>query len=164
MTFAQSLHWMDRPRVTAAVRHLLTWDGTVVHVHATTHQGVETDVDLPRPRPPRQAITRLVQHYLGSQRRAGQGVLPAGTPGDEDAIYRRAGFTGPQRLEVPGRIIERTSEQIAASVYSLSSSAPHLFGSRFHAFDEQLRALLAKASADGLFSEQMRSIAFDIWR
>jgi len=136
----------------------------VVHVHATTHQGVGTDVDLPSPPPPRAAISRLVQRYLGPLRRAGQGVLSAGTPADEAAIYQAAGFAGPQRLGVPGSIVQRTTEEVAASIYSLSSSAPHLFGDRLDAFDAELRNLLAQTSADGWFSEQMRSIALDIWR
>jgi SAM-dependent methyltransferase len=170
VTFAQSFHWMDRPRVASAVRRLLVPGGAVVHVHATTHQGIDTDtgtdtgMELPYPRPPRKTIGELVQRYLGSQRRAGQGVLPAGTPADEDEVYRAAGFAGPQRLEVPGRAVERTADQIAAYVYSQSSSAPHLFGDHLQEFDRELRKLLAQASADGHFSEQMRSIALDIWR
>ena len=164
VTFAQSFHWMDQPRVATAVRAMLSPGTALVHVHATTHQGVDTGVELPHPRPPREAITRLVRRYLGPLRRAGQGVLSAGTPGDEDAIYRAAGFTGPQRLDVPGWAVERTADQLAASVYSLSGSAPHLFGDRLEAFDAELRQLLVQASADGWFSEQMRSIALDIWR
>ncbi|MGH3844388.1 MAG: class I SAM-dependent methyltransferase [Pseudonocardiaceae bacterium] len=164
VTFAQSFHWMDRSRVAAAVRGLLVPGGALVHVHATTHQGVDTDAQLPHPQPPRQAITGLVQRYLGPERRAGQGVLPSGTPSDEDAIYRTAGFAGPQRLEVPGRVVARTSDQVIASVFSLSGSAPHLFGDRLEAFDAELRDLLDQTSAAGWFSEQLRFIAVDIWR
>ena len=164
VTFAQSFHWMDRRRVAGAVRSMLVRGGAVVHVHATTHQGVDTDRELPHPQPPREAISRLVQRYLGAQRRAGQGVLTAGTLQGEDAIYRGAGFTGPQRLEVPGRVVARSAHEIAASVYSLSSSAPHLFGDRLDQFDGELRQLLTDVARDGRFSEQMRSIALDIWR
>ncbi len=164
VTFAQSFHWMDRSRVATAVRGMLVPSGAVVHVHATTHQGVDSDVALPHPRPPRERIARLVQRYLGPQRRAGQGVLATGTPADEDAVYRAAGFTGPQRLEVPGRAVERTADQVVASVYSLSSSAPHLFGDRIDEFDAELRQLLTQASRDGRFSEQMRPITLDMWR
>ena len=165
VTFAQSFHWMDRPRVAAAVRQMLTPGGALVHVGATTHQGIDGDQELAHPRPPREAVVRLVQRYLGPQPRAGQGpARPLGTPGDENDIYRSAGFEGPQQLEVPGRVVERTTEEVAASVYSLSSSAPHLFGDRLGEFDEELRRLLADASNDGLFSEQMDSIALSIWR
>jgi hypothetical protein len=135
-----------------------------VHVGATTHKGIDPETELPHPRPLREAISRLVQRYLGPQRRAGQGVLSSGTPAGEDAVYRAAGFTGTQRLQVPGRTVERTTEEIVASVYSLSGSAPHLFGDHLRAFEAQLRDLLASASADGKFSEQMQEIALNIWR
>jgi SAM-dependent methyltransferase len=164
VTFAQSFHWMDRPQVAAIVRNMLAAGGALVHVGATTHEGVDSDQELPYPRPPRGAIAQLVQHYLGPRRRAGQGVLGSETPGDEDEVYREAGFEGPQRLEVPGRVVERTAEEVAASVYSLSSSAPHLFGDRLAAFDDELRRLLAMASQENRFSEQMRSITLSIWR
>jgi SAM-dependent methyltransferase len=164
VTFAQSFHWMDRPRVATAVRRMLLPDGAVVHVGATTHRGVDGDAPLPHPRPPHQQVQQLVQRYLGPQRRAGQGVLPTGTAGGEDEVYRAAGFTGPERLEVAGRVVERTAEQVAAAVYSLSSSAPHLFGDRLDAFDAELRELLAGAGDDGRFAEQLRPITLSLWR
>lgn len=164
VTFAQSFHWMDRPKVATAVRRMLLPGGALVHVGATTHQGIHSEIQLPYRRPPRQAIEQLVQRYLGPQRRAGQGVLGAGTPRDEDDVYAAAGFDGPERHEVPGRVVERTAGEVIASVYSLSSSAPHLFGDRLTAFDEQLGQLLADASDEGRFAEQMRSITLSIWR
>lgn len=164
VTFAQSFHWMERDRVAAAVRHMLVPEGVVVHVHATTHQGIGSDDQSLHPRPPREAIDQLMQRYLGPKRRAGQGFLPAGTPGDEDAVYRAAGFSGPQRIEVPEWMVERTVEEVVAGVYSLSSSAPHLFGDDLRAFDADLKQLLGEASHTGWFSERMRSVALDIWR
>ena len=164
-TFAQSLHWMDRGRVTAAVHGMLEAGGTCVHVHATTHQGMETSRPLPHPQPPWDDVTELVRRYLGPQRRAGQGVLPGGTPAgeDEDEVYRAAGFTGPRRLEVPGHVVDRTADQVVAAVLSLSGSAPHLFGRRLAAFEADLRALLHQASPTGVFSQHMREIAVDLW-
>ena len=164
VTFAQSFHWMDRPRVAAAVRRMLLADGALVHVGATTHQGVDGDTPLAYPRPPHQAVEQLVRRYLGPERRAGQGILAAGLPGDQDDVYRAAGFDGPGRVEVPGQVVERTVEQVVASVYSLSYAAPHLFGDRLPAFDEEVRALLADASRGGPFAEQTRSITLSIWR
>ncbi len=164
VSFAQSFHWMDRRKVAVAARRLVADGGALVHVGATTHQGVETDVALPHPHPPRREIARLVGRYLGPLPRAGQGVLTAGTPEHEDTIYRAAGFTGPERLEVPGFLVERTAEEIAASVYSLSGSAPHLFAERLGEFDADLRQLLSAASPEGRFSEQIRSISLNIWR
>src|SRR5439155_9452612 len=71
-TFAQSFHWMDRPRVARIVFGMLVPGGAWVHVRATTHQGVPTSERLPGPAPPRDEITELVQRYLGPVRRAGR--------------------------------------------------------------------------------------------
>jgi hypothetical protein len=155
---------MDRPLVAAAVRRMLDADGAVVHVGATTHQGVHGDDPLPCPRPPAGAIDRLVQRYLGPERRAGRGVRDAVTFGHDDDVYLAAGFEGSQRYEVPGRVVERTVDQVVASVYSLSYSTPHLFGDRLTAFDGQLRQLLTDASDEGRFAEQMPPITLRVWR
>ncbi len=163
VTFAQSFHWMDRARVANAVHGMLEAGGTCVHVHATTHEGVETSCPLPHPEAPRAAIADLVRRYLGPERRAGQGTLPAGTPAGEDGIYRTAGFTGPRRLELPSYLVDRTADQVVAAVFSLSGSAPHLFGPRLAAFEADLRALLHDASPTGVFSQHMREIALDLW-
>ncbi|NAZ86067.1 class I SAM-dependent methyltransferase [Kineococcus indalonis] len=174
VTFAQSFHWVDRPRVAAAVRAALVPGGALVHVSATTHEGVDSrDEGGPgaggpgapaHPRPPRRAVDALVRRHLGPRRRAGRGVLTSGTPGGEDEVYRAAGFSGPQRLHLPGREVERSAEQVAASVYSLSSSAPHLFGERLGAFDRELRALLAAAAPRGRFTERVGPVVLSIWR
>jgi Methyltransferase domain len=164
VTLAQSFHWMDRASVAAAAHGMLQPGGTCAHVHATTHEGVDTSDPLPHPQPPRAAIAELVRRYLGPRRRAGQGVLPTGsTPGGEDAIYRAAGFTGPRRLELPGAVVDRTADQVVAAVLSLSGSAPHLFGPRRAAFEADLRALLHDTSPTGVFSQHMREIALDLW-
>lgn len=40
VSFAQSFHWVDRRRVAAAARRLVADRGAVIHLGATTHQGV----------------------------------------------------------------------------------------------------------------------------
>lgn len=164
VTFAQSFHWMDRPKVAAIARGMLATDGAVAHVHAVTHEGIEGTEALPHPRPPHAAITELVRSYLGPTRRAGQGTLPNGTARGEDAIYRAAGFTGPQHIEIPGRVLTRSADEVVAAVFSLSSAAPHLFGDELPKFEAELRKLLHDASPTGTFSEQTREIAVHIWR
>lgn len=81
----------------------------------------------------------------------------------EASVFGAAGFSGPMRREVPGRVVTRTTDQVIASVFSLSYAAPHLFGDRLPEFERQLRHLLSEASSHGDFSEQMREIALDIW-
>ena len=161
MSFAQSFHWMDQLQVARIALGMLEEGGACVHVHATTHQGVDTDAVLPHPCPPRSAINELIERYLGPIRRRLASSLWANR---EEEVWRAAGFDGPQRIEVPGEVVERTSDQIVAGIFSLSSSTPHLFGERRTAFESDLRRLLHEANPSGIFSEQMREIAADIWR
>jgi hypothetical protein len=80
-------------------------------------------------------------------------------------VMREAGFVEPTLVEVGGgTVMERTADEVVASVYSLSSSTPHLFGDRLDAFDSELRELLAATSPNSLFSEQRREVAVQIWR
>lgn len=164
ITFAQSFHWMDRSKVAAAVHDMLDTGGVCVHVHATTNRGIAGAVATPHPTPPHSAIDELVRTYLGPTRRAGAGLLPNGTASGEDAIYRAAGFTRKRRLEVPGSSVTRVADDVVAAVFSLSSSAPHLFGDRRAGFETELRQLLHNASPSGMFSEHTREIAVDIWQ
>ncbi|MFE9192296.1 class I SAM-dependent methyltransferase [Micromonospora sp. NPDC007208] len=165
VTFAQSFHWMDRPLVVGRVRDMLTPDGAWVHVGANTHQGVTGDDPLPYPRPPWQQIDELVASYLGPVRRAGQGLLPTGTPSGEGEIMRAAGFTGPTRITVEqGMVVERTVDEVTSAVFSLSSAAPHLFADRLPAFEADLRHLLTTAARNGRFAERRRDIEVTIWR
>jgi SAM-dependent methyltransferase len=165
VTFAQSFHWMDRALVARRVRDMLDPDGAWVHVGATTHRGMAGEDPLPYPRPPWDRIDELVSRYLGPGRRAGRGLLPAGTPGGEEEVMRRAGYTGPDRIEVGGgRVVDRSVDELVSAVFSLSGSAPHLFGAGLPEFEADLRRLLTKASDGGRFSERTREIAVVIWR
>jgi SAM-dependent methyltransferase len=165
VTFAQSFHWMDQPLVARRVRGMLDPGGAWVHVHATTHRGVPGDDPLPFPRPPWDRNDELVARSLGPVRRAGQGLLPNGTRSGEEKVMRAAGFAGPARIVVGGdEIVTREIDDIVSAVFSLSSSAPHLFAADLAKFESDLRRLLAGTSSDGRFSERTREIAIVIWR
>jgi hypothetical protein len=156
---------MDRLRVARRVRGLLEPAGFWIHVGATTHRGAEDAESLPHPAPPWDRISALVAAYLGPVRRAGQGFLPGGTAGGEEAIMREAGYTKVTRLQVDdGRVFDRDADAIVSAVFSLSSSAPHLFAERLPAFEIELRDLLAEASPGGRFAEREVSTGVVVWR
>ncbi|GAB2622434.1 class I SAM-dependent methyltransferase [Streptomyces capparidis] len=162
-TFGQSFHWMDRDLVAATIRGMLRPGGALVHISDLKTEA-RTAGGLPHPAPPAAAIDELVKRYLGPVRRAGRGVLPQGTPGGEAAVLARAGFAGPDRLVVPaGQALERTCDDIVAWVFSMSYSAPHLFGPRQGAFEADLRGLLREASPSGRFSERRPSTEVHVW-
>ncbi|NUR62150.1 MAG: methyltransferase domain-containing protein [Catenulispora sp.] len=163
VTFGQSFHWMDRDIVPAAVHAMLRPGGALVHI-AEWRNELRTVEGLPHPAAPAVAIEKLVRQYLGPLRRAGQGTLPHGTPGDEVAVLARAGFEGPdQHIVRGGQQLVRTEDDIVAWTFSLSSAAPHLFGEQRDAFEAELRRLLREESPSGLFSERQPSTEVRIW-
>jgi SAM-dependent methyltransferase len=164
-TFGQSFHWMDRDRVAATAFAMLIPGGAFVHVSDAKEAPPAHGDDLPQPSPPYAAIQALVHRYLGPIRRAGQGVLPRGTPDGEAAVLSRAGFRNPKHVRVAaGGVLVRTVDDIVAWVWSKSDSAPHLFGRRIEAFEAELRGLLYDASPSGLFAEQPPDTEVWVWR
>lgn len=163
VTFAQSFHWLDQRRVAVLVRGMLTAGGVCAQVHATTHRGVDPDRELPHPQPPHDDIAELVRRFLGPVRRAGGRLVPQDPPSDYAAAFVAAGFTGPRRFEVPGRVVVRTADQVVAAYFSLSSSTPHLLGKGRSEFEAELRRLLHDVAPDGVFAERAREIAVDVW-
>ncbi len=83
----------------------------------------------------------------------------------DDAVLAGAGFRGPVRLPIePGPVTERSEDEIVASVFSLSYAAPGLFGARGRQFEQDLRAMLRRASPTGRFCEQPRDSRIEVWR
>ena len=165
VTFAASLHWMDRPKVFAAVRSMLTTGGVVVHIDNPGYRPDATATDgLAHPAPPQEQIEVLRQRYLGPHRRAGQSIRDS-SPDDEDDVFRSVGFQGPERVIVPdGRVLERTVDDIVAERFSSSGTAPHLFGDRLPEFEADLRNVLLAASPSGRFSVRLSDNELNIWR
>jgi SAM-dependent methyltransferase len=169
VTFAQSFHWMDRPRVASAVATMLDAGGAVVQVDAPGYRAGQLAAgtaaeSLPFPLPPDDALDQLRRQYLGSERRAGQGIRNT-SPSGEDQVFREAGFL-PAQVVTAGdqRVIERAADDIVASVFSLSSTAPHLFGNRREAFEADMREILAHASSSGRFCVRLPDNILRIWR
>lgn len=162
VTFAASFHWMDRALVAGIIRRMLEPDGVVVHVDNRHQDGLAHDDTLPAP--PNERIGELRRAYLGEHRRAGQGIRNT-SPGDETAVFRAAGFDGPELVVVPdGRTIVRSADDLVAETFSLSSTAPHLFGDRLSQFEADLRRLLGEASPDGAFAVRLPDNELKIWR
>jgi hypothetical protein len=102
------------------------------------------------PRIPHDEIRELVRKYLGSTRRAGQGTQgPAHSV--EDSIARSR-FGAPQVIFAPGiPDLVRDVESVVSGYFSMSYSAPHLFGDRVEEFAGEVRALLWERSPEGVF-------------
>jgi SAM-dependent methyltransferase len=150
VTFGLSFHWIDEQRVAEAVYDMLEPGGALaLIVHTVTGRPRPPDPGVPAI--PHDEITALVEKYLGSARRAGQGTAPERTHRFEDVLARTR-FGVPQQFFIPGiPDLLRDSESVLSGYLSLSSSAPHLFGDRLDEFAGEVRALLANRSAEGTF-------------
>ena len=150
VTFGQSFHWTDELRVAETVYDMLEPGGALaLIVHTVTGRPRPPDPGVPAI--PHDEIKALVEKYLGSTRRAGQGIAPQRTHRFEDVLARTR-FGRPQQFFVPGiPDLLRDSESVLSGYFSLSSSAPHLFGDRVDDFAGEVRALLVNRSAEGIF-------------
>jgi SAM-dependent methyltransferase len=150
VTFGQSFHWTDEQRVAETVYDMLEPGGALaLIVHTVTGRPRPPDPGVPAI--PHDEIKTLVEKYLGSSRRAGQGTAPERTHRFEDVLARTR-FGVPRQFFVPGiPDLLRDSESVLSGYLSLSFSAPHLFGDRLDGFASEVRALLAERSAAGIF-------------
>jgi SAM-dependent methyltransferase len=150
VTFGQSLHWTDEQRVLETVFDLLERGGALAMIVHTRKGRPEP----PSPGPPRipfAEIRELVEKYLGSSQRAGQGVATARDHRFEDVLVRTR-FGAPRVIFVPGiPDLVRDSESVLAGYFSFSWSAPHLYGDRVDDFAADVRELLAARSPEGVF-------------
>jgi SAM-dependent methyltransferase len=153
VTFAQSFHWMDRPRVAATVLDMLEPDGTVVQVDLWHMNPPDREVPRgPYPPVPEAAIDELRVRWLGPDRRAGQGFRNT-SPDGEGEVFQVAGFAPEESVVVPDdRVLERSVDDVVARILSTSSTAPHLFGEHLGDFVGELEDLLLAVSPQGRFS------------
>src|SRR3954453_23264385 len=141
ITFGQSFHWTDEARVAEVVYDMLEPGGALALIVHT----VEGRPVPPSPGPPpipHAEIEALVEKYLGSARRAGQGVAPVRTHRFEDILVRTR-FGAPRSVFAPGIPgLLRDKESVLSWYFSMSFSAPHLFDDLVDDFAAEVRELL----------------------
>jgi SAM-dependent methyltransferase len=149
-TFGQSYHWTDEASVAETVYDLLEPGGALALIVHT----VEGRPAPPSPGPPpipHEEIKALVERYLGSTRRVGQGIARVRTHRFEDVLVRTR-FGAPQAIFAPGiPDLVRDGEGVLSGYFSFATSAPHLFGDRVEDFAGEVRALLASRSPENVF-------------
>jgi SAM-dependent methyltransferase len=150
VTFGQSFYWTDEQHVAETVYDMLEPGGALALIgHMVAGRPRPPDPGVPAI--PHDEIRALVQKYLGSTRRAGQGTAQVQTHRFEDVLARTR-FGVPQQFFVPGiPDLLRDSESVLSGYLSFSFAAPHLFGDRLDYFAGEVRTLLANRSAEGIF-------------
>jgi SAM-dependent methyltransferase len=148
VTFGQSFHRVDRLPVADAVYDLLEPDGAIVLVnHEVEGHPRPRGPDLPAI--PHEDIRSLISQYLGYP------VPPSTVPAERwEETLRKTRFKRTRLVVAPGRNdLVRDVDAVVAGYYSMSYAAPPLFGRERNAFEEELRALLYRHTAEGLFWE-----------
>jgi SAM-dependent methyltransferase len=150
VTFGLSFHWTHEVQVAETVYDMLEPGGTLALI-AHTVAGRPRPPSPGPPPIPHDEIHALVERYLGSTQRAGQSTFPTRTHSFEDVLVRTR-FGTPHSLFIPGvPDLIRDSESVLSGYFSLSSSAPHLFGDSAEDFARDVRTLLASRSPEGVF-------------
>ena len=131
VTFGQSFHWTDEQRVAETVYDMLEPGGALaLIVHTVTGRPRPPDPGVPPI--PHDEIKALVEKYLGSIRRAGQGTAPERTHRFEDVLARTR-FGVPRQFFIPGiPDLLRASESVLSGYFSLSSSGHRAGRGRSH--------------------------------
>jgi len=149
VTFGQSFHWTDEARVAETVYDMLEAGGALALIFHTV-EGRPTPPGPGAPPIPHDEIKALVRKYLGStyqpDRYGRQGAARF------EAVLVRTRFGVPTMIFAPGiPDLVRDAGSVLSGYFSMSSSAPHLFGERINDFATEVRELLASRSADGVF-------------
>lgn len=152
ITFGQSFWWTDEARVAEAVYDMLEPGGALVLI-THEHDGRTVPPGPGAPPIPHAEIEAVVERYLGPARRAGQGAGPGvrARGADEDAVAGTR-FGVPRVMFAPGiPDLVRDTESVLSGYFSMSWSAPHLFGDRVEAFATEVRRLLRARSSEAVF-------------
>jgi ubiquinone/menaquinone biosynthesis C-methylase UbiE len=123
VTFGQSFHWTDEARVAEAVYDMLEPGGTLALI-VHTPEGRSRPPSPGPPPIPHEEIKALVETYLGSTRRVGQGIAPVRNHRFEDVLVRTR-FGAPRVIFAPGTPdLVRDSESVLSGYFSLSPPRP----------------------------------------
>jgi SAM-dependent methyltransferase len=135
VTFGQSFHRTAEHEVAEVVYDLLDPGGALaLIVHSVSGR--------PAPASP---------GYLGPIPRSGRGYVQPRDHTFEDVLVRTR-FGEPITLWAPGiPDLVRDTESVLSGYFSMTTSAPHLFGDRIDEFASEARALLRQRSPKGLF-------------
>ncbi len=150
VTFGQSFQRTEEHRVAEIVYDLLEPGGALaLIVHSV--EGRPRPPNPGYPPIPHEELRALVKKYLGSNNRSGQGyVLPRNHTFENVLVRTR--FKEPITLFAPGvPDLVRDADSVVSGYFSVSTSAPHLFGERLAAFAADAHRLLRERSPSGLF-------------
>lgn len=98
-----------------------------------------------------QAVKKVIQKYLGEERRAGKGTFKASEEPWEKILARSAfRFVKIQDVSI---VRNWDVESVIGYLFSTSFAAPHLFGNQLDKFKEEVKNTLLSLNPKGVFQE-----------
>ena len=151
VTFGQSFHRVRQLEVADVVYEILEPGGSLVlisnHVEGRPKPSGSDYPEVPHPE-----IKELIISYLGDSTRHYLATWNEGMPARFEDSLLQTRFGGSRTVYVPGRRdLVRDVDTVVANYFSMSYSAPRLFGDERMEFESDLRHLLFEHSASGLF-------------
>ena len=142
-TICRGFHWMNQDQVLKDVDDLIEEDGGVAVFSDRVLWGGNEKWQ--------QAVKKVIQKYLGKERRAGKGKFKVSDELWED-ILARSVFKLVKTYEMP---IKRNWDvkSIIGYVFSTSAAAPPLFGNQLNRFKKELKNTLLSINPKDTFQE-----------
>jgi SAM-dependent methyltransferase len=151
VTFGQSFHRVRQLEVADIVYNLLESGGSLVLI-SNQVEGRPKPNGPGLPEIPQTEITELIISYLGESTRHYLATWNQGLPERFEDTLIQTRFGGSRTVYAPGRPdLVRDVDSVVAKYFSMSYSAPRLFGDHRTEFETDLRRLLFERSPSGLF-------------
>jgi trans-aconitate methyltransferase len=144
VTLCRAFHWLEQERVLERLEAQVERGGIVAIFADRSFWAADG--------PWKEAVRQVIQDFLGSTRRAGDGVFaPPQRPYTE--LLKQSTFRQVQEVRVP---VHRTwnTESILGYLYSTSFASPSLFGSKRGAFETAVRAALSAFGTSDEYEEE----------
>lgn len=142
-TICRAFHWMNQEQTLKNLDPLVEEDGGVALFGDKSLWTGDEDWQ--------QAVKKVIQQFLGEERRAGEGKFREPEEPWENLLARSA-F---RFIKIHDVSIVRTwnVETIIGYLFSTSFAAPHLFGNQLSRFKEDVKNTLLSLNPTGIFKE-----------
>lgn len=142
-TFCRSFNWVDQEQVLKDLNALIEEDGGIALLGDKSFWTGEEEWQ--------KAVIKVIQKYLGEERRAGKGKFKPSEKG-WDEILRESAF---KFVKIHNVQLTRywNVESVIGYLFSTSFAAPHLFENRLEEFKGEVKRTLLFLNPKGVFQE-----------
>jgi ubiquinone/menaquinone biosynthesis C-methylase UbiE len=146
ISFAQSLHWLDKEKILALSFKILSDKGAVLILGGKSIWNYA-------PTAWQKKIIEVIKKYLGPERRTVNGKFEDSKK-SFDSYLKEAGFKRLEKFDYFFPKIEKNVDEVLARLFTSSFATKSLFGERVGDFEKELKTELLKINPDNKFVEE----------